>query len=81
MVTNNSETTTIQQNKPIETNNMSKVDINSNKTNNKIEDPKTLPISTYNGDTCDSYNWSQGIHDVTIQIKLPENTGKKNVYL
>lgn len=41
----------------------------------KVEEPKFSSISTYNGDSCDNYNWSQGTTDVQIQIKLPPNTG------
>jgi hypothetical protein len=41
--------------------------------------PKFASISTYNGDICDNYNWSQGVMDVTIQVKLPEGTTKKMV--
>jgi hypothetical protein len=41
--------------------------------NEKLDDS----ISTYNGDKCEKYNWSQGVMDVTIQIKLPEGTTKK----
>ena len=40
---------------------------------------KFNPISTYNGDSCDEYNWSQGTTDVQIQIKLPTNSGAKKV--
>lgn len=36
-------------------------------------------ISTYNGDSLEKYNWSQGVYDVTIQFKLPENTTKKDL--
>jgi hypothetical protein len=36
-------------------------------------------ISVYNGDSCDNYNWSQGVMDVTIQIVLPPNTAKQMV--
>ncbi len=57
--------------------------ISSSSSSSKVdvpkEKPKTLPISTYNGDTCDTYNWSQGIHDVTIQMKLPEGIKRNNV--
>lgn len=48
------------------------------KTETKV-DEKFSSISTYNGDSCDNYNWSQGVMDVQIQIKLPDNTTKKNV--
>jgi len=42
---------------------------------------KPIDISTYNGDTNDMYNWSQGVTDVSIQIKLPPNTNWKLVSL
>ena len=56
----------------------------SEKKDKKIEEPikineKFEGISTYNGDKCDKYNWSQGTMDVNIQIKLPENTLSKQV--
>jgi hypothetical protein len=40
---------------------------------------KVTPISVYNGDSCENYNWSQGVIDVTIQIVLPPNTNKQMV--
>jgi hypothetical protein len=52
---------------------------NTSTTNIKQQTYKTQPISTYNGDSCDNYNWSQGVRDVTIQISLPEGTTKKMV--
>ena len=57
---------------------LGKVDLNKKKA---IESKKEVfsAISTYNGDSCDLYNWSQGTNDVQIQIKLPENTGAKKV--
>jgi hypothetical protein len=46
-------------------------------------EPKVSPtftsISTYNGDKCENYNWSQGVIDVSIQIELPVGTNKKDV--
>lgn len=45
----------------------------------KKAEEKFSAISTYNGDTCDDYNWSQGTTDVQIQLKLPKNTGPKKV--
>jgi len=42
-------------------------------------DPKFTAISTYNGDSCDQYNWSQGSNDVSIQINLLENTSANKV--
>lgn len=53
-----------------------KNDIIENK--NSIQN-KFSSISTYNGDECDIYNWSQGSKDVQIQIKLPPNTSAKKV--
>lgn len=57
----------------------------SNVTNNTSDikkiDPKFETISTYNGDTCDKYSWSQGVRDVQIQFNLPSNTTKKDVKL
>lgn len=53
-----------------------------NKENNKIDihkEEKFVSISTYNGDSCDGYFWSQANQDVQIQIKLPPNTGAKKV--
>jgi len=44
-------------------------------------DEKFECISTYNGDKCDNYSWSQGIMDVSIQIKMPENTNSSKVKL
>ncbi|MCQ2815812.1 MAG: hypothetical protein MJ252_00955 [archaeon] len=38
---------------------------------------KPSSISTYNGDKCDFYNWSQGVTDVTIQVNLPTAVSKK----
>jgi hypothetical protein len=46
----------------------------------KPVDSSFSSISTYNGDKCDLYNWSQGIMDINIQIQLPEATKKKDVY-
>jgi hypothetical protein len=34
-------------------------------------------ISTYNGDTTDKYNWSQGLTELTVQLKIPEGTTPK----
>ena len=44
---------------------------------NKPKENKPISISTYNGDSCDFYNWSQGVTDVTIQVQLPEAVSKK----
>ena len=38
---------------------------------------KPTSISTYNGDKCDDYNWSQGVGDVTIQFALKQKINKK----
>ena len=46
--------------------------------NQKIKNVDTS-ISTFNGDQCDKYNWSQGVMDVTIQIYLPEGINKRMV--
>lgn len=73
-------------------NNTQEISKNSNEINiqpqseeNKIKTEKTsskidTSISTYNGDSCENYNWSQGVMDVTIQINLPPGTNKKMVY-
>lgn len=56
--------------------------IESSKQTTLIEskiDPKYSAISTYNGDSCDQYNWSQGTNDVSIQIYLLENTAANKV--
>jgi len=60
------------------------LNINETKKEKKSEEPikideKFENISTYNGDKCENYNWSQGVMDVNIQIKLPENTTSKKV--
>lgn len=54
------------------------------KVNKEPQQPKKIDekfesISTYNGDKCDNYSWSQGVMDVSIQIKLPENTNSSKV--
>ena len=38
---------------------------------------KPTSISTYNGDKCEDYNWSQGVGDVTIQFALKQKINKK----
>mgnify|MGYP001053268729 FL=1 len=38
-------------------------------------------ISTYNGDTCDNYSWSQSINEVTMQIPIPEGTSSKQIQI
>lgn len=70
--------------KKLEVNEINKSDINDKKDKNEIENKnsnqnKFSSISTYNGDECDMYNWSQGSKDVQIQIKLPPNTSAKKV--
>lgn len=55
---------------------------NANKSSNqpsKKIDEKFESISTYNGDKCDKYSWSQGVMDVNIQVKLPDNTQSSKV--
>lgn len=49
------------------------------KTEKEVKEEKFSSISTYNGDACDLYNWSQGTNEVQIQFKLPPNTGAKKV--
>jgi hypothetical protein len=54
--------------------------LNENKKKDDIKPPvenKPISISTYNGDKCDDYNWSQGVNDVTIQFNLPKAISKK----
>ena len=36
-------------------------------------------ISTYNGDSCEKYDWSQSINEVTLQIPIPEGTTSKQM--
>ena len=52
---------------------------NNNKSNKLPIENKPMNISTYNGDSCDNYNWSQGVNDVTIQFKLPHPISKKMI--
>lgn len=52
--------------------------VENNESKKKI-DEKFENISTYNGDKCDNYSWSQGTVDVNIQVKLPENTTSSKV--
>ncbi len=61
-----------------------KIDLDNNAKEvllNKAEqkEEKFNSISTYNGDACDIYNWSQGTNEIQIQFKLPPNTGAKKV--
>lgn len=42
-------------------------------------DPELSKISTYNGDSTEKYNWSQGHSDLTVQIPLPEGVTAKNL--
>ena len=51
-----------------------------NKKREELKGPvenKPTSISTYNGDKCDDYNWSQGVGDVTIQFALKQKINKK----
>jgi hypothetical protein len=57
-------------------NTISSPEIKTDQKSSKVD----TSISTYNGDSCDNYNWSQGVMDVTIQINLPPGTNKKMVY-
>lgn len=91
-ITENNNNTT-QNTISLSTENSGKINIDTkeeiklkpNTTNPKTEvkiDPVFSSISTYNGDTCDNYNWSQGVRDITIQFKLPEsNVNKKMVII
>jgi hypothetical protein len=36
-------------------------------------------ISTYNGDSCEKYDWSQSITEVTMQIPIPDGTTSKQM--
>lgn len=57
----------------------------TNPLNMKREEPKgpvdnkPTSISTYNGDKCDQYNWSQAVGDVTIQFALKKPINKKQL--
>jgi hypothetical protein len=78
-----SENKPIQENKKIENitpeiKPQEKIIENKQNVNNES---KFDPISTYNGDKCENYNWSQGVLDVSIQINLPDNTTIKDVNL
>lgn len=58
------------------------IDVCATKTEQKeaeVLNSKPSSISVFNGDSCDNYNWSQGVTDVTIQIVLPPNTTKQMV--
>ena len=51
-----------------------------NKKKEEIKGPvenKPTSISTYNGDQCEDYNWSQSVGDVTIQFSLKQKINKK----
>ena len=51
-----------------------------NKKKEELKGPvenKPTSISTYNGDKCEDYNWSQGVGDVTIQFTLKQKINKK----
>lgn len=36
-------------------------------------------ISTYNGAKTETYNWSQSVQEVTVQLPLPEGTVSKQM--
>jgi len=36
-------------------------------------------ISTYNGDVTDKYSWSQDLHNVVVQIPLPQGTTSRQL--
>jgi hypothetical protein len=65
---------TINKVDKIDDTDLQKININTN-----IQEPKVIPISTYNGDTCENYNWSQGVLEINIQISLPPIQSKKDV--
>ena len=71
-----------EEKKPEITKNENKIE-SSNPLNQKKEEikgpveNKPTSISTYNGDKCDDYNWSQGVGDVTIQFTLKQKINKK----
>ena len=73
------ETTKNEENKSIEDKKVETTNpINMKK--EEIKGPvenKPTSISTYNGDKCDDYNWSQGVGDVTIQFALKQKINKK----
>ena len=77
-----SENTTEGKNPEINKNEQNKIE-SSNPLNQKKEEikgpveNKPTSISTYNGDKCDDYNWSQGVGDVTIQFTLKQKINKK----
>lgn len=76
---NNSNSESIKENEGNDNIDLGKVQLDSGKKVTNQNETKFNPISTYNGDACDLYFWSQGTTDVQIQIKLPENTGAKKV--
>ena len=45
------------------------------------KEEKFNSISTYNGDICDLYNWSQGTNEVQIQFKLHQIPEQRNLLL
>ena len=81
--------TTTQQDKEKEKEKNNKDNSSSNKietsnplnmTKEELKGPvenKPTSISTYNGDKCEDYNWSQGVGDVTIQFALKQKINKK----
>ena len=78
---------TTQQDKDKEKNNKDNSSSNKIETSNPLNmkkeelkgpvENKPTSISTYNGDKCEDYNWSQGVGDVTIQFALKQKIHKK----
>ena len=78
---------TTQQDKDKEKNNKDNSSSNKIETSNPLNmkkeelkgpvENKPTSISTYNGDKCEDYNWSQGVGDVTIQFALKQKINKK----
>ena len=64
----------IKEEKKIETTNP--INMKKDEIKGPVEN-KPSSISTYNGDKCDDYNWSQGVGDVTIQFALKQKINKK----
>lgn len=64
------------QEKPKCSNDNSTVISSNSTSNNPLLKVEPISISTYNGDQCDLYNWSQGVNDVTIQLILPKKSTK-----
>jgi hypothetical protein len=86
VTTSNTSTSITSEDKEIKKEEPIKLDNNVKTTTiaepkKKELNPTATSISTYNGDSCENYNWSQGVIDVTIQINLPPNTKKQMVYI